>query len=166
MNPKTLEGIHDNLNTVGKTRFYWVMYKNIELPIKTCQEKCPEATFLRETGNTLFAIPNEFEETWDSATMLEKVKLKNFLGNQILYSHLNFSTWKYICWTKGMTQQVRTRSHVTQEAHLFTEQTFVRAWHCSMCFTNTTSFSIHNSSIRWGPLSPPFYRWGTEAQGV
>ena len=22
MNPKTLEGIHDNLNTVGKTRFY------------------------------------------------------------------------------------------------------------------------------------------------
>lgn len=22
MNPKTLAGIHDNLNTVGKTRFY------------------------------------------------------------------------------------------------------------------------------------------------
>ena len=64
------------------------------------------------------------------------------------------------------TQQVRTRIHVTQEAHLFTEQTFVRAWHCSMCFTNTTSFAIHNNSIRWGPLSPPFYRSGTEAQGV
>lgn len=50
--------------------------------------------FLRKTGNTLFAIPSEFEETWDSVTMLEKVKLKNFLGNHILYSHLNFSTWK------------------------------------------------------------------------
>lgn len=64
--------------------------KKKNVPVKT-HEKCLATIFLklRKTRQTLY---QQFPR--DTATMLEKIKSENFLGSQILYLHVPFSTWK------------------------------------------------------------------------
>ena len=97
MNPNIFQGIYDNSNVTGKTRFYkWVIYKKKKLPVKTHHEKCLGTILLsQEKPGKHFTCNSHWifrVLTRNTANMLEKIKSKNFLGNQILYLRVHFST--------------------------------------------------------------------------
>lgn len=67
--------------------------------------------FKRNKDNTLPAIPNEFKEyLLGTLQFLQKIKLKNFQGNQIVCLHLHFSTWKNTAdeWNDNKSVTIKT----------------------------------------------------------